>query len=224
MSSVYPITSLNRTTCDIKESRVTKTSRVGIIGGSFDPPSVVHMIIGSELLNLDHVDEIWYVPCGEREDRKLADGKIRLEMLEASIKSFFWGNPERVKILDVELKNQKMMQTYDLLCLLRSENADKELFFVMGAELLEHLTSWEHGLKLKQNFNFMVIDHPCEVGSNPCIPPKSQNLNLALRVDMSWEDVQARIKKSYKMNSMGLEGIIEKDVLDIIRREKLYKD
>jgi nicotinate-nucleotide adenylyltransferase len=120
MSSVYPLTTWNRQRCDITEPHENKVGRVGIIGGSFDPPSMVHMIIGSELLNLEQVDEVWYVPCGEREDRKLTEGKIRLEMLAAAVDAFFWGNREQVKILDIELKNKEMMQTYDLLVELRS--------------------------------------------------------------------------------------------------------
>ena len=44
--------------------------RVGILGGSFNPPTIGHQLMAVEVLNLNLVDEVWMVPCGYREDKK----------------------------------------------------------------------------------------------------------------------------------------------------------
>ena len=69
-------------------------------------------------------------------------------MQNAAVDEFFWDNREQIKVLDIELKNGEMMQTFTLLETLKLENPDLELYFIMGSDLLEHYTSWENGKKL----------------------------------------------------------------------------
>ena len=54
--------------------------KVAILGGSFNPPTITHLQIASETLNLcAEIDEVWIVPCGDREDKKVTTpGPIRL--------------------------------------------------------------------------------------------------------------------------------------------------
>ena len=43
--------------------------KIGILGGSFDPPTISHLQMCSEVLNLLKFDEVWMVPCGTRTDK-----------------------------------------------------------------------------------------------------------------------------------------------------------
>ena len=52
----------------IKNSLLKK---VGILGGSFDPPTISHLQLASEALNVLKFDEIWMVPCGTRTDKNI---------------------------------------------------------------------------------------------------------------------------------------------------------
>ena len=64
--------------------------KIGIIGGSFDPPGTHHMLLGAELLNLRKVDRVVYIPCGQRTDKQLtASSQQRLEMLTKSVNDYF---------------------------------------------------------------------------------------------------------------------------------------
>lgn len=55
--------------------------RTGILGGSFDPPTMAHALMAAELLNLKIVDKVVFVPCGNRKDKFLSDGLHRLKMV-----------------------------------------------------------------------------------------------------------------------------------------------
>ena len=44
--------------------------RIGILGGSFDPPTIGHLQLASQTLNLLGFDEVWLIPCGVRNDKK----------------------------------------------------------------------------------------------------------------------------------------------------------
>lgn len=45
-------------------------SKIGVLGGSFDPPTISHLQLCSEALNVLNFDEIWMIPCGSRRDKK----------------------------------------------------------------------------------------------------------------------------------------------------------
>ncbi len=61
---------LNNTMAEEKKS--PSQLKVGILGGSFDPPTISHLQLASETLNVcAEINEVWLVPCGERPDKKL---------------------------------------------------------------------------------------------------------------------------------------------------------
>ena len=60
-----------------------KIVRVGVLGGSFDPPTISHLQMASETINKGLADEVWMIPCGARPDKpNLLPAETRLEMLE----------------------------------------------------------------------------------------------------------------------------------------------
>ena len=46
-----------------------KKKKIGVHGGSFDPPTNDHLRMAAESLNLLDIDEVWMVPCGSRPDK-----------------------------------------------------------------------------------------------------------------------------------------------------------
>jgi nicotinate-nucleotide adenylyltransferase len=45
--------------------------QIALYGGAFDPPHRAHIEIAKNLTKLPFVDEVWLLPCGDREDKKL---------------------------------------------------------------------------------------------------------------------------------------------------------
>ena len=48
-----------------------KGINVALYGGALDPPHKSHLSIIHELMNIDFINEVWLLPCGERNDKKL---------------------------------------------------------------------------------------------------------------------------------------------------------
>jgi phosphopantetheine adenylyltransferase len=64
-------------------------SVIAVIGGSFDPPTLAHAMIGAEILNRRLADRLLYVPCGARSDKYLQSGAVRVRMVEAMMKGCY---------------------------------------------------------------------------------------------------------------------------------------
>ena len=84
---------------------MNKIKKVGVLGGSFDPPTISHLQLCSEALNILKFDEVWMVPCGNRPDKALrTPGHMRMQMVRLAIDDYFpKGYP--VKPNDVEILN-----------------------------------------------------------------------------------------------------------------------
>ena len=51
---------------------IRKKMKVALLGGSFDPPTISHLQLASETLNVcPEINEVWLIPCGTRPDKKL---------------------------------------------------------------------------------------------------------------------------------------------------------
>ena len=103
---------------------VNKVKKVGILGGSFDPPTISHLQLASEALNVLNFDEIWMVPCGTREDKNLKSApQQRLYMVQKALEDYF---PQDfpIKVNDIEIKNGPMIPTYFLMKSLEQKYMD----------------------------------------------------------------------------------------------------
>ncbi|PIR24664.1 MAG: hypothetical protein COX62_00400 [Deltaproteobacteria bacterium CG_4_10_14_0_2_um_filter_43_8] len=78
----------------------SKRKRVGLFGGSFDPPHLGHLSICTWLLERNVVDEIWVIPCFEHPfGKKLTEFKLRYQMCLFAFNSL--GN-HHIKVSDIE--------------------------------------------------------------------------------------------------------------------------
>lgn len=70
----------------ISIDRVKKVIKVGVLGGSFDPPTISHLQLCSEVIYVKKFDQVLIIPCGEREDKQLKNSpNVRLQMLKLAI-------------------------------------------------------------------------------------------------------------------------------------------
>lgn len=87
------------------QSGAKKCQRIAILGGSFDPPTISHLQIAGEVVNLLKMDQVWIVPCGSRADKpQLNSPQQRFEMIKMAAAEFF---PKQfpIKIDSTEVDN-----------------------------------------------------------------------------------------------------------------------
>ena len=106
--------------------------RIGVFGGSFNPPHKMHLNIGVQLVNKQYVDNVIYVPTGSKYKYKnnLLPDKNRLEMLEILTKNY-----EYLDVNDYELKDE-VVYTCETLAYFKEVYPNDDIYFVCGADNL----------------------------------------------------------------------------------------
>lgn len=113
--------------------------RIGIYGGTFNPPHLGHKHLALQLKDRANLDKIIIIPTfvpPHKNAEAVADGKHRLEMCKLLFTESFF------EISDIELKREGKSYTYDTLCELKVTYPEDELFLIMGSDMLLCFDSW----------------------------------------------------------------------------------
>ncbi len=112
--------------------------KIGILGGTFDPPHIAHLRIAEEVRIKFFLDEVWFIPAGYPPHKKelIASFEDRYNMLSLSVK----GNPY-FKVLDIE-KAEKPSYTLITLKKLKHLYPNYKFYLIIGWDAFEKLETW----------------------------------------------------------------------------------
>ncbi len=133
-------------------------NKVGIIGGTFDPPHLGHLLIANDVRQKLALDEIWFMPNHIPPHKQGADitpTEIRVEMLKAAVES-----NASFRVETIELDREGPSYTYDTMVLLRERNPNTSFYFIIGADMVEYLPKWYNIEKLLEIVTFVGVKRP----------------------------------------------------------------
>lgn len=114
--------------------------RIGIMGGTFDPIHIGHLIIAENALESYRLNEVLFIPTGVpymKSGRKVSDVRDRVRMVELAIS----GNPN-FGLSTIEADEEADTYTYRTLEKLKEREPDADYYFIMGADSLFAIESW----------------------------------------------------------------------------------
>ncbi|WP_268788737.1 nicotinate-nucleotide adenylyltransferase [Nocardioides sp. Root190] len=123
-------------------SASTPRSRVGVMGGTFDPIHHGHLVAASEVQSWFGLDEVVFVPTGEpwqKADRDVSPAEHRYLMTVIATAA----NP-RFRVSRVDIDRGGPTYTVDTLRDLQAERPDADLYFITGADALTDIFSWRN--------------------------------------------------------------------------------
>ncbi|WP_163526419.1 nicotinate-nucleotide adenylyltransferase [Halobacillus ihumii] len=128
--------------------------RIGIFGGTFDPPHQGHLIIAEQVCEAMKLDEIWFVPSYLPPHKKKAavSSDERLDMVKKAIQ----GN-ERFYCLDLEMTRQGKSYTFDTMEQLTEDYPDDKFYFIIGGDMVDSLQDWHRIEELKKLVTFVGV-------------------------------------------------------------------
>jgi nicotinate-nucleotide adenylyltransferase len=115
-------------------------TRIGVFGGSFDPPHLAHLVVAEQARAQAGLDRVLWVPAQRsplKEDPEPADAHHRLAMVALAIHGH-----ERFGVWDGELRRPGPSYTVDTLRQLREEHPDWDLHLVIGGDSLASFEHW----------------------------------------------------------------------------------
>ncbi len=121
------------------------TRRIGLIGGTFDPPHYAHLILAQHAHDELRLDTVLFIPAGHpphKNHTRTALGH-RLTMLEYALEK-----DSRFEISRVDIDRPGPHYTIDTVRILHEQNPDDALFFIMGGDVYRDLVNWERPREL----------------------------------------------------------------------------
>ena len=191
--------------------------KIGILGGSFNPPHKMHLDMGINLINKQYVDKVIYVPTGSKYKYKnnLLPDKNRLEMLEIITNKY-----KDLCVSDYELKS-KVVYTYQTLKYFKEMNPNDEIYFICGTDNLSYMDKWMNSEEILSNYKILVIRRNNENIDNLLDRFNKYRENIVIadveQSNISSTDIRERIR-----NRENVLDVLDKDVYEYIKKNKLY--
>ena len=132
--------------------------RTGILGGTFDPVHLGHLLIAEESRISLGLDQVLFVPAGRpwlKEGQPLTESCHRVQMVELAVSS----NPH-FRVIRNEVDRSGPSYTVDTLEELREELPAAELFFILGLDAFESFHRWKDPGRILELCRLVVVSRP----------------------------------------------------------------
>ncbi len=140
------------------------TRRVGLLGGTFDPPHLGHLVVGDQVADQLELDEVRLVvnnsPWQKEGSRVITDPGRRLKLVSAAV-----AKAPGLVASDVEIRIGGPSYTIVTLERLRAEEPDVEWSVIVGADVAAELDTWHRADELAATERFVVVNRPGSTGS-----------------------------------------------------------
>ena len=199
--------------------------KIGIMGGTFDPIHIGHLILGESAYHQFELEKVIFMPAGYpphkpvREDG--ASNEARTEMVRLAIKS----NPHfELSTYEMEKKGESF--SYETLEHLLSEDPENSLYFIMGADSLKNFDTWKEPARICKAATIVaaVRDHLESsefLGEMNRLEDKYQaNIKMldSLNIDISSHQIREWVKEG-----KSLKYYVPDPVIEYIQKNNLFK-
>jgi nicotinate-nucleotide adenylyltransferase len=185
--------------------------KVGILGGTFDPPHYGHLLIANEVLSTLKLDEIWFMPNQEPPHKKKSDSiknEDRLQMLDLAIQ-----DNTAFRVETIELHRQGPSYTVDTMKMINTQYSNHQFFFIIGADMIEYLPKWHKIDELIKLVQFVGVERP-EYSTKTDYPVRYVDVPA---IDVSSSMIRDRVK-----NGKTVRYLLPDPVVQYIEEKHLY--
>ena len=194
--------------------------KIGIFGGSFNPPHKMHVNMAQQLINKHYVDKIIYVPTGSKYKYKnnLIADEYRYKMLDIICKK-----NKNMEVSNYELKD-KVVYTYQTLDYFRNKYSKDEIYFICGTDNLTYMDKWENGTDILNYNKILVIKRETDDYEDILNRLWEYKDNIILTDIKPYKISSTIIRDMINKGDSNIDNYLDKDVITYIKENKLYKD
>ena len=164
--------------------------RIGVFGGTFDPPHVGHLLLAADAREALQLDRLIFIPAGAQPFKvgmpPVASGQDRLEMVRLAV-----ADDANYAVDDAEINRQGLSYTVDTLEHLAERFKGAQLFLLMGQDALAGFPQWRNPERIRELATLAAMERsgtpgprsevaaegvvPCRRGGWMCLPPRSES-------------------------------------------------
>jgi nicotinate-nucleotide adenylyltransferase len=190
--------------------------RLGVFGGTFDPPHVGHLVSAVNVryeLQLDRVLLVVNnVPWQKAGSRVVSPAEERFGMVAAAV-----ADVDGLEASRIEIDAGGPSYTADTLASLLAEDPTRELFVILGVDAAAGLLTWERCDEVRDQATIVVVERP---GAEPAQAPEGWRWTWVEvpSLDVSSTDLRARA-----VDGRPLDYLVTHEVADWIAEHGLYR-
>ncbi|WP_379160115.1 nicotinate-nucleotide adenylyltransferase [Paenibacillus sp. sgz5001063] len=191
--------------------------RVGIMGGTFDPLHIGHMMAAETARESYALEEVWFMPSHipPHKHEAGASGEERLAMVEDAVRSH-----AAFGILDLEIVRGGVSYTFETITILQEKFPQHEFFFIVGADMVQYLPKW-HGIEeLVRRLTFIGVGRPGTPLDLTALP--GFIAEKVLLADMPLVDISSTMLRARAAEGKSIRYMVPDAVYDYVQRSGLY--
>lgn len=209
------------------EDRPEPASRIGILGGTFDPPHNGHVVLGVNAADQLDLDRTLFVvanaPWQKVDERLIETAEVRLEMVRAVLDEVVpvGEQSHRLETSDIEIARGGRTYTADTLAEIDRLHPGSELWLIVGVDVARTLHTWKRLDEVRTLAGLAIVDRGDE--SPPFDDLRADGWRVAQvvipRLDISSSEVRARLR-----DGRPVDGLVPPAAIRIIQERGLYAD
>lgn len=199
-------------------------SKVGIMGGTFNPIHLAHTEMAKVCLRQQDLDKILFMPSKNpphKKEKSILPENERAVMVKLAVSEY-----DKFVFSDFELQRKGTTYTADTLRLLQEENPDDNYYFIMGADSLLYLDKWYRPQEILKRAVILAIGRD---GSTPD-ELKEKRKELIKQYDkadirfvhMRQMDISSSMIREGIAHGENMEKYLDKEVWNYINENGLY--
>jgi nicotinate-nucleotide adenylyltransferase len=191
---------------------VGRTERLGVLGGTFDPPHVGHLVAALDSRAALDLDRVLLVVAGDpwqKRDRVVASARDRLALVTAAVAGI-----AGLEASAIEVEREGASITADTLEALTED--DRELFLILGADAVANMPTWKRLEDTSALASVVVVEREGEHAQPPGDGWRVHHVAIP-RLDVSSSDIRARLAAGRP-----IDGLVPPAVVREITEKGLY--
>jgi len=178
--------------------------RVGVFGGSFDPPHVGHLLAAVDAFEALSLDRLIFVPAATQPLKSAtpaaASSRDRLEMVRLMA-----ADDPRFEVSEVEIDRGGLSYMVDTLEGLAGEGS--ELFLILGMDAMATFDRWKLPARIRELATLAVLTRDDGVGDRPLEPAHGMVAIGTRRLDVSSSEIRKRLHQGKPIRGFVAESV-----------------
>ncbi len=203
-----------------------KSSKIGILGGTFNPIHNGHMELARQAINEFHLDKLLIMPNNipaYKNNENIISGLHRFNMAVLAAK-----NEARMEASDIELKREGVTYTSDTLKLLTEEYPDASWYFIIGGDSLMSFDT-RHKPDMILKLSKLLVASRANIDNSRLFDKinflkSKHNYAQILTMDITPVDISSTNIRENIRNGKSIKGMVHDDVLKYIMDNRLYSE